>query len=89
MLFDCDMVMEYIEKNDLRKSVPNTNKWTVGRYEQLWQSLCDRAEIIYKEDIRTYEHLDLVRKYAALFKARTTDFNDFFVKRYRIVFQKK
>lgn len=88
-LFDYGMMMEYIEENDLRRPVNKTlNKWSVRRYEQLWRNVCDRAEIVYMEKIRTYQHLDLVRKYTGLFKAQTSDFEDIVVKQYRVVFRK-
>ena len=89
-LFDYDMMMEYIEKNDLRRPVVKTlSKWSVRRYQQLWRSVCGCADIVYMEKIRGYEHLDLVCRYAGLFKAQTSDFEDLVVKQYRIIFQKK
>ena len=88
-LFDYDMMMKYIEKNNLLSPVKQTlNKWSIRQYEQLWKQSSDRAKIVYKNKRRIYTYLDLVRKHAPLFKAQTSDFEDLVVTRYCILFQK-
>ena len=88
-LFDYGMMMNYIKENNLRRPVEKTlNKFSIRNYEQLWKKFSDCTKIVYQRKYKNYSHLDLVKKYAPLFKAQTHDFQDLVVTRYCLVLRK-
>lgn len=69
-------------------SFTHCNGWTLTQFRELFASFADRLETVSYAEDGVYEHLDLIERYAPIFKRRSADLEDFTCSAIRVLFRK-
>jgi ubiquinone/menaquinone biosynthesis C-methylase UbiE len=89
-LFSRQTMNGFLEKEKLGTiDFNHCNGWSLLQFRNLWESYSDRLEIIKYMETEDYGYLDLVRKYAPVFKSKTDYFDNLTCSGIKILMKKK
>jgi SAM-dependent methyltransferase len=75
---------EYLDRIDF----DHINRWSLNQFRNLFNSYSGKLEKVKYIENSNYNHLDLVRKYASIFKSKTANFDDLTCRSIEVLFRK-
>ena len=89
-LFSQQTILNFLEEEKLGTiDFNHCNGWTLIQFRNLWESYSDRLEKVNYLEIADYNHLDLIRKYAPIFKSRTEYFDNLTCSTIKVLLRRK
>ena len=88
-LFSRQTLLDFLQEENLGSiDFKHVNGWTLKQFRNLFNSYSDKLiKEIYIEN-NNYNHLDLIRKYASIFKSKTDYFDDLTCRSIEVLFRK-
>lgn len=88
-LFSQHTIMKFLKEENLGTiDFNHCNGWQLIQFRNLWESYAGKLEKMKYLEIGDYSHLDLVRKFAPIFKSKTNYFENLTCAKVNVLFKK-
>lgn len=88
-LFSRQTLLDFLQEENLGQiDFSQINGWSLIQFRNLFNSYSGKLEKVKYIENSNYNHLDLIRKYAPVFKSKTANFDDLTCRSIEVLFRK-
>jgi len=88
-LFSRQTLLDFLQEENLGQiDFSQINGWSLIQFRNLFNSYSGKLEKVKFIENSNYNHLDLIRKYAPIFKSKTANFDDLTCRSIEVLFRK-